>query len=275
MKIRILLGAVMIAVIVLLFWLDHHFDSRAFVGSVVCLVGVAGWWEFSRMSGVAANGGRALSAVGFVATAWFLAFAWLDSARTDLPAALSVLGFAALVFGAFVSVLFRGDFRTSLHAVLATIAGALLFGFLFSHVLRIYFLPRGLLLGVVFLFGAKGNDIIAYFSGRAFGRRRFLKVSPGKTLEGCSGAVVFSVVWFVAAGQLWPELFFRWPQSIVLGIIFSVATQVGDLAESLLKRAYEVKDSAALLPEFGGVLDLIDSTLFSGFLFWFVFALTQ
>ncbi len=122
--------------------------------------------------------------------------------------------------------------------------------------------------GFFFVLGVKGNDIAAYFTGRAIGRHTFLKVSPKKTLEGCAAAVIFSAVWFVGASLLWPGRFFHWPQAILLGIIFSVTVQVGDLAESLIKRSCGVKDSAALLPEFGGVLDLIDSTIFSGFLFW-------
>ena len=76
------------------------------------------------------------------------------------------------------------------------------------------------------------------------------------------------MAWFCGAGYWLPEYFFEWPWAILFGIILSVSTQLGDLTESVLKRYYRVKDSASLLPEFGGVLDLIDSFLFSGFLFW-------
>ena len=61
---------------------------------------------------------------------------------------------------------------------------------------------------------------------------------------------------------------FPWPRGILLGIILSVASQVGDLSESLIKRYYQVKDSGILLPEFGGVLDLTDSFSYCGLLFW-------
>ena len=134
---------------------------------------------------------------------------------------------AALVFAVFLASLGQGAFDRAYGALISALVGALLFGFFFSHLLRIYHEPQGILLGAVFLLGAKGNDIVAYFCGRAFGRTRFLKVSPKKTLEGCSAAVVFSVLWFVAAGLVWPVIFFGWPASVLLGIIFSVTTQVG------------------------------------------------
>lgn len=274
MKTRVFLGASLLLVLVAFFVLDHVFETRALISSLICLLGVAGWLEAAWLAGISSRGeGRNVSLVlvGLAGTAFFLGVAWWESAQ--LPAAgtgrdLTETGLAVLTFAAFVSVLFRGDYRGALSAVLFTIVGALLFGFLFSYILRIYHRPDGLRLGLVFILGVKGNDIVAYFTGRAIGRHTFLKVSPKKTLEGCSAAVIFSVLWFIGAGSLWPATFFHWPQAIVVGIIFSLTTQIGDLSESLIKRSYGVKDSAALLPEFGGVLDLIDSTLFSGFLFW-------
>ncbi|MEM7235634.1 MAG: phosphatidate cytidylyltransferase, partial [Planctomycetota bacterium] len=81
-------------------------------------------------------------------------------------------------------------------------------------------------------------------------------------------ALVFGGLWFAGAGWLRPETFFEWPLGFLFGIILAIASSLGDLAESLLKRYYQVKDSSSLLPEFGGVLDLIDSFVFSAFLFW-------
>ncbi len=274
MKIRIIVGTTLLGVVAALFWLDHVLEMRALVSGLICLLGLAGWLEVARMGKVhsrAEGGGVGLFAVGFVGTAYLLGVAWWESAQDGVATStvdLTTAGLAGLVFGAFLAVLFRREHERALRALAFTLLGVLLFGFLFSYTLRIYHHPDGLLRGFFFVLGVKGNDIAAYFTGRAIGRHTFLKVSPKKTLEGCAAAVIFSAVWFVGASLLWPGRFFHWPQAILLGIIFSVTVQVGDLAESLIKRSCGVKDSAALLPEFGGVLDLIDSTIFSGFLFW-------
>jgi phosphatidate cytidylyltransferase len=265
----------MVAAILGLFAADHFLATRIAISSLIVLLGLLGWYELAVMSGVASRksgGGWPLFLIGALATGYFLWLGWWEGAtKSAEPLHLSA-GIMGLLFLAFLSVVFRPDFEAALKPLLVTILGALLFGFLFSYLLRLYHHPQGTVLALVFFFGAKGNDIVAYFFGRFFGRTRFLKVSPKKTLEGCTAAVVFSVLWFVAAGLVWPETFFRWPLGIPLGIILSISTQVGDLSESLLKRCSQVKDSSSLLPEFGGVLDLIDSVLFSGYLFWIVVA---
>ena len=111
------------------------------------------------------------------------------------------------------------------------------------------------------------SDIGAYFVGRAIGRRKLIpSVSPGKTVEGALGGVAFTVLaaWLYVLFVLRPvaQLSLT-PVGIVLfGVVVSVAAQVGDLAESLLKREAGVKDSSHLIPGHGGVLDRLDSLFF-------------
>jgi phosphatidate cytidylyltransferase len=149
------------------------------------------------------------------------------------------------------------------------VLGVLFCGWLFSSLERIY-LEGGLAGGAVFLLGIKGTDISAYLVGRAIGRHRFLAVSPKKTLEGCAAALGWGGLWFALAPQRLAGAGFPWWQGALAGIILSVAAQIGDYSESLLKREYQVKDSSRLLPEFGGALDLIDSLIFPGYLYWWV-----
>ncbi|MGH7664582.1 MAG: phosphatidate cytidylyltransferase [Gemmatimonadaceae bacterium] len=111
------------------------------------------------------------------------------------------------------------------------------------------------------------SDIGAYAVGRTLGRRRLIpSVSPGKTVAGCVGALVLSafaswayiVLVLVPVAQL--ALAAWW--ALAFGLTISVAAQIGDLAESLLKRAAGMKDSSTLIPGHGGVLDRFDSLLF-------------
>jgi phosphatidate cytidylyltransferase len=126
--------------------------------------------------------------------------------------------------------------------------------------LRIDFGPFAFLM---FIFVVKFCDIGAYTVGRLFGKHKFSPViSPKKTWEGMAGGVLFSVI----AASLFAKVFGIMPvlPAIVFGAVFAFLGQLGDLAESMLKRAAETKDSAAIVPGFGGVLDVIDSPLAAG-----------
>ena len=112
------------------------------------------------------------------------------------------------------------------------------------------------------------NDSGAYLAGRAFGRAKLMPtVSPGKTWAGAYGAVVASVLatWVFAQFVLpaTAHLTMQPVPILVTGIVLSVAAQVGDLAESMFKREAGVKDSSHLIPGHGGVLDRVDSLLFT------------
>jgi phosphatidate cytidylyltransferase len=105
-------------------------------------------------------------------------------------------------------------------------------------------------------------DTFAYLAGRVVGRGRFMNhISPNKTwsgvIGGCVAAVIVAGVLAWAAGQALAG-------GLVLGLLVAVAAQAGDLAESMLKRAAGAKDSGALIPGHGGILDRVDSFLFAG-----------
>lgn len=114
----------------------------------------------------------------------------------------------------------------------------------------------------------KSADMGGYFIGRFWGRRKLARrVSPNKTLEGAIGGLFSAVlmsVFLVLVGQKWGSVFAQLslPLSVVLGVLIGVAGQLGDLAESLLKRDCGMKDSGTI-PGVGGVLDMVDSLLFT------------
>jgi phosphatidate cytidylyltransferase len=105
-------------------------------------------------------------------------------------------------------------------------------------------------------------DTVAYFAGRLFGQRKLYEaVSPKKTVEGAIGGLLGSVLWAVL-GSVWflrgsLPLLHAFPLALVAGAL----GQAGDLAESLLKRSTGVKDSGAIVPGHGGVLDRVDAVI--------------
>jgi len=105
-----------------------------------------------------------------------------------------------------------------------------------------------------------GADSAAYFAGRKWGRDKLAPlVSPGKTLQGCYGAFIFSV--FITLITLWfcQVPFMVWPWAIILSLVTVMFSIVGDLFESMIKRKAAVKDSGNIFPGHGGLLDRIDS----------------
>lgn len=120
------------------------------------------------------------------------------------------------------------------------------------------------------------SDTVAYLFGRAFGRHKlYPEVSPGKSVEGSFGGLVGAVLATAGVGTLWllPQL--PLGHAVVLGVVASVCGQIGDLVESMLKRTFGVKDSGALLPGHGGMLDRIDALLFVAPVAYYYVALIQ
>jgi phosphatidate cytidylyltransferase len=107
------------------------------------------------------------------------------------------------------------------------------------------------------------SDSAQYFCGRAFGRRKLApSVSPGKTIEGAVGGVLAAGIAGAVCAPLW-VLGTTWIEGLVLGVVLCGAGITGDLFESLLKRSAGVKDSSALIPGHGGLLDRVDAYLFA------------
>ncbi len=119
---------------------------------------------------------------------------------------------------------------------------------------------------IIFVLTSKLNDMGGYLVGGAIGRIRLAPgVSPNKSVEGSlAGVILATGASLLAFGSFGPTRGLLTPTAAaVFGIVVSITTQLGDLAESMIKRSVGVKDSAAILPAFGGMFDLMDSFILS------------
>lgn len=112
------------------------------------------------------------------------------------------------------------------------------------------------------------SDTGAFYAGRNFGKTKLMpKVSPKKTVEGFAGGFILSIISAVIFKLIFLD-FVPFFNALLCGIAAGIATPLGDLFESMLKRVFNVKDSGTILPGHGGILDRIDGLLFAAPFFY-------
>lgn len=219
-------------------------------------IGLLVYYEWSRMTRLAGTSLRSNS-FGWFAMALVSVNMLFGSADFTVPL------FAGLVITAAIPALLRriswwhpgGLFYAGLSAIsLAAIRGDDSLG----------------LIAMLFVFVVVwATDILAYFVGRAIGGPKLApRISPGKTWSGAIGGTIAGVV----GGYLVTMAHFQdvgfW--TIVVGLSLSIASQIGDLFESFIKRRFGVKDSSNLIPGHGGVMDRVDGLVFACFAAFFL-----
>jgi phosphatidate cytidylyltransferase len=200
---------------------------------------------------LAASLSAALAAGAFVGADWLL---WFGTGLVLLP----------LVF-----VTLAGDPGAGLQRWLWAVGGVLYVGWLGSHLVLLRQAPDGRDWVLLLLFTTFATDTSSYFVGRALGRRPLAsRISPGKTVEGAIGGVFFGLA---AALLLNYFLGLREEAALIVpvAVLLPLAAELGDLAESLLKRGMQVKDASPLIPGHGGLMDRLDSVLFTGVVLYY------
>lgn len=247
MKTRIISGLIMTPLLVLVVLGGYWLMAAAF------LVGIVGMQEFYK--GFEAAGVKPCRAIGYVSVvilyAVYLAAPWANQLQVMWVCGVVI---ASMVYG------FNVEDR-KLEDMTATLIGPLYTVLLSFHIILIdseY--PQ--FIWFVFL-TAFGTDIMAYFTGMAFGKHRLCpKLSPKKSIEGAIGGVLGSMIlcavywYFVFPDHIWI--------SLIIGFFGSVVAQLGDLSASAFKRQMGIKDYGNLIPGHGGILDRFDSVLFTG-----------
>lgn len=178
------------------------------------------------------------------------------------------LFFIVLVLLALILMQFRRkEHEGVIVEISTTVFGILYVSWFLSFLIKIRYLPGGMGLLITLLLITKLGDIGAYLVGTRFGKTPLIpRISPNKSVEGAVGGLVFSILGGVASKTFVP---YSYLHLLFLGGFLGILAQLGDLSESLMKRDCQIKDSSNVLPGLGGILDLVDSLIFTAPVFYF------
>lgn len=177
----------------------------------------------------------------------------------------------------FISEFFRAEIQYALLRVGITLLGIMLVVWTLGHLILIRDVrPNGMMLTYFLFVIIWAVDIAAYVFGVLLGKHRlFPRISPKKTIEGFTGGVFCGI----SCGYIFYLIFlkdvFSPVEVLVLALTISVVAQLSDLIESLIKRSVGVKDTSAILPGHGGILDRFDSFIFTAPLFFYYISIFQ
>lgn len=173
--------------------------------------------------------------------------------------------FAFYLLVALFCLLMFSDGKYSIKDVSVTLFGIMYIPFLFSFFTLTRQMEAGHLYIWLILIGACATDTFAFFTGLAVGKKKIVpKISPKKTLEGCIGGVAGCIASIMVFGWCFRDVLdVPMIHYAVLGLICGIISQLGDWSASVIKRAVGIKDYGNIMPGHGGVLDRIDSILFT------------
>ncbi len=236
----------------------RHLPPVAFA-SLVWIAGLLAFYEFLRLFARASAPFLVLGAGSLTCVLAAALWSW------PMPEVLLFVVVLALMLPLIV----RQELSQSVTDSAVFLLGVLYLGLTLGYMIRTRSLHQGDLM-VFFLFLVTwAGDTGAYYAGTLFGRHKLApKISPKKSVEGLVGGLLFAVLAAFAA-KLWFLDSFTATDCMMLGVGLTFVGLAGDLAESALKRSAGVKDSGGLIPGHGGVLDRLDSLLFTAPAFYY------
>ena len=236
---RVLSGVILFPIMAIIF----IFGNTYFVDTLISIIAIMGLYEYYNAF---KTKNKPVAVIGYIAAAML---AIIHVIPIDIA----------------LKVIFS-NMKTNISDISITFFGIcyIVIFIMFIPLIRENLANGKILIWYVFL-TAWGTDIFAYVVGKRIGKHKFTEVSPNKTIEGCIGgvigAVLLSIVYTIVCNKIW-NLQINYIFITVISVILSIIGQLGDLAESSIKRYTEIKDTSNLIPGHGGMLDRIDSVLF-------------
>lgn len=198
--------------------------------------------------------------VGYVMTIYLAAMPFIPENITNV---INIIGLPALMIVLFLHSILT-DMKITFADVAFSMFGICYFVIFTSFIPRIYSLENGKIFIWYLMFISWGSDIVAYLIGRNFGKHKFSKVSPNKTIEGCTagvfGAIVISLIYTFFINK-YICITINYVVIAWVSALLCVIGQIGDFAASVIKRHLEVKDYSNLFPGHGGMVDRLDSVI--------------
>jgi phosphatidate cytidylyltransferase len=174
----------------------------------------------------------------------------------------------------FIVQLFRRPIKGGIYSMAITVFGVVYIVFSFSHIILLKALVDGSIYILILHLIIMVNDSFAYFGGVSFGKHKTgFAVSPNKSWEGYASGMLAGIIFMLLANHVlnifFDKYLFSTLEAAVLGAVFSVVGDIGDLIESTVKRDGGIKDSGTIIPGHGGMWDVFDAMIFAMPLFYY------
>lgn len=224
------------------------------------IIGMIGIHEF--YNAFKTKGAKPIPLIGYIATLGLLFVNKEIITSSEQLKNILILALPILVLVLFCKSVFS-NMKNNIEDIAITLFGVIYIPFFLMFLTLTRQLQHGELLVWYILLGAWVTDTFAYLIGVKFGKHKFSKVSPKKSIEGSvAGIIATSIVFGIYTNiVVSPNLELTWAEMAFVGIIISLISQIGDLSASSIKRYCGIKDFGSIMPGHGGILDRFDSII--------------
>ena len=251
---RILTTVLGLPIVALLFTLGNQY----IIGIAILIASTISMYEYF---GAVKKVAKPIRWVGYLSNLYIVGAMFL---KTEQLLPIVTLSIPIVIFLLFSNVIVT-DMKITFKDVAYTLVGIMYITIFFMFLELIRKLEHGKVLFAYTFVISWSTDIFAYLIGKKWGKHKFSKISPKKSIEGCIagaiGAIVVSIIYITISNIFWVTEF-SYLFIAIISLVLSLISQVGDFVASSIKRFVEVKDYGNLLPGHGGMLDRLDSLVF-------------